>query len=321
MAALSVIICTHKPRADYLRRVLAALRAQTLPQDQWELLLIDNASPENLADQWDLSWHPLARHIREDELGLTPARLRGIAEATGEVLIFVDDDNVLSEDYLEQVFKIGQEYSFLGAWGGIIEAEFEVQPQDWMRPLLGNLSIRECSDPIWSNNPDDWRSQPCGAGLSVRRVVAKAYSQQLATEPNRRKLDRVGSELSSCGDYDLVQTSRDVGKGFGNFPQLLVTHLIPKGRVHPDYLIQLHQANTRWHIVLRYLRTKQLPPYPSTLKGTVRYGLTWISSGRRSAQIFHVSQRAVRLGIRTALKLDAVPRAGGRGDRFVDGAA
>jgi glycosyltransferase involved in cell wall biosynthesis len=77
---LSVIICTHNPRHDYLRPVLDGLGRQTLPLNQWELLLVDNASKENLAERFDLSWHPHAHQIREHELGLTPARLRGIGE-------------------------------------------------------------------------------------------------------------------------------------------------------------------------------------------------------------------------------------------------
>src|SRR3989337_147732 len=100
MFDLSVIICTHNPRPDYLRRALDALKAQTLPLEQWELLFIDNASRERLADLWDISWHPHARHVRESELGLTPARLRGIQESRGEVLVFIDDDNVLASDFL-----------------------------------------------------------------------------------------------------------------------------------------------------------------------------------------------------------------------------
>ena len=71
---------------------------QTLPKDHWELLVIDNAFDRVLASEWDLSWHPQARHIREDELGLTPARLRGIAEARGDVFVFVDDDNLLHQN-------------------------------------------------------------------------------------------------------------------------------------------------------------------------------------------------------------------------------
>ena len=98
MAFVSVIICTHNPRPDAFRRVLDSLAAQTLPKAQWELLLVDNASDDRLEPRWPLSWHSNARHVREDQLGLTAARLRGIRESRGDVLIYVDDDNVLAAD-------------------------------------------------------------------------------------------------------------------------------------------------------------------------------------------------------------------------------
>src|SRR5690348_1101571 len=99
---LSVITCAHNSRDDYLMRVTNALNNQTLDKASWEYLLIDNASAERLAEKIDLSWHPKARLVREEKLGLTPARLRGIREATGEMLVFVDDDNVLDPDYLKE---------------------------------------------------------------------------------------------------------------------------------------------------------------------------------------------------------------------------
>src|SRR5580692_10629321 len=115
MLPVSVIICSHNPREDYLRRVLDALKAQTLPAKDWELLLVDNASKEPLAGRFDLSWHPNARHVREEKTGLTHARLHGIAEAKGNLLVFVDDDNVLRADYLEASLKIAADYPKLGA--------------------------------------------------------------------------------------------------------------------------------------------------------------------------------------------------------------
>ena len=42
--SVSVVIPTHNPRMDYLPRVLDALRGQTLPHEQWELVVVDNAS-------------------------------------------------------------------------------------------------------------------------------------------------------------------------------------------------------------------------------------------------------------------------------------
>ena len=63
--SLSVIICTHNPRPEYFRRALESLHAQTMPFEQWELLIIDNASEELLRNTWDISWHPRGRHVLE----------------------------------------------------------------------------------------------------------------------------------------------------------------------------------------------------------------------------------------------------------------
>ena len=94
---LSVIICCHNPRSDYLERVLEALQAQTLSTNNWELLVVDNASENPVSASHNISWHPNARHVREENLGLTRARLRGIAESKADLLVFVDDDNVLAD--------------------------------------------------------------------------------------------------------------------------------------------------------------------------------------------------------------------------------
>jgi glycosyltransferase involved in cell wall biosynthesis len=109
----TVIICTHNPRADYLQRCLDALCAQTLPRHRWERLVVDNQSQEPLII--DLSWHFSARLVREDELGLTPARLRAIRESAGDILIFVDDDNVLDPNFVEMALGVAQQIPFVGS--------------------------------------------------------------------------------------------------------------------------------------------------------------------------------------------------------------
>src|SRR6266567_2020506 len=125
---ISVVVCAHNPRLDYLRRVLAALDEQTLSKQDWDLVVVDNASSQPLADAYDLSWHPRGHHVREDRLGLTPARLRGINETCGDLLVFVDDDNVLATDFLEEASAINEKYTYLGVFGaGRLEPEFEVE--------------------------------------------------------------------------------------------------------------------------------------------------------------------------------------------------
>src|ERR1019366_1617462 len=85
MPALSVIICTHNPRPDYFRQCLDALSRQTLVRNRWELIAVDNRSDEPLAGRNDLSWGPAARLVREETLGLTPARLHGIRESKSDL--------------------------------------------------------------------------------------------------------------------------------------------------------------------------------------------------------------------------------------------
>jgi glycosyltransferase involved in cell wall biosynthesis len=256
---ISVIICSHNPRPDYLQRVLDALKAQTLPKEQWELLLIDNASKEPLAGQWDLSWHPRARHIQEEELGLTPARLRGIKESQGDLLVFVDDDNIIAPDYLQQALKIAGDFPFLGAWCGRIDPEFEVEPPEWSRRFWSYLALRQIQESYWSNIKTDYSILPCGAGLCVRKNVAEIYAQKANGEIHSRSMDRKGQLLTSCGDTDLALTACNLHQGYGLFAEMKLLHLIPKERLTEDYLLRLEEGIAYSSSLLRFLRSLESP--------------------------------------------------------------
>lgn len=251
---LSVIICAHNPREDYIYRMLDALKAQTLQKGQWEMLLIDNASNKRLADIWDLAWHPHARHIREDELGLTPARLRGIKESNGEILVFVDDDNVLDNSYFQKALAIHSQFRQLGAYGaGQIKGEFESPPRTEIMPFLGMLALRDDKKPLWSNQ-QNWNSSiPFGAGLCVLRTVALEYAQVLVKDHTRRSLGRSGKGLLSCDDVDLALFACKLGFGTGVFPELSLIHLIPSRRLERQYFIALAEGNAVSFLILARL--------------------------------------------------------------------
>jgi glycosyltransferase involved in cell wall biosynthesis len=250
---LSVIICTHNPRRDYLERVLQALKSQTLSKKIWELLVIDNASNQLLSSDIDLSWHPQARHFREEQLGLTPARLRGIQEATAEILVFVDDDNVLDSDYLEVALRISKDWSTMGAWGGQTIPEFEERPPDWTKPYWGYLAIREFERDSWSNLLHQYQTIPCGAGLCVRRTVAEKYTHLVRNDPRRLNMGRKGELLLSCEDSDLAFTACDMGLGTGQFTSLKLTHLIPTSRLEEEYLMRLCEGLSYSYTILASL--------------------------------------------------------------------
>ncbi len=247
---LSVIVPTQTPPPDRLRRTLAGLRAQTLTTDQWETLLVDNASsPAVQLDAFSEVVPAKLRVVAEPQLGLTAARRRGFTEARAPLCVLVDDDNVLAPDYLAHVVRLFGEHPRVGALGGKSLPEFEAEPPDWAREFLPLLALRDLGDkPCISEGlrphgatrnkyPD--RAAPIGAGMAIRR---EAVAHWLADSSDSRLTDRRGGELSSGGDNDIVFTVLKHGWEAGYFPELLLTHLIPAGRLEADYLARLNRG-------------------------------------------------------------------------------
>jgi len=272
MIKISAILCTHNPRETYLRRVLAALRDQNLPADQWELLLIDNGSQSPLSGRYDLSWHPQARHVREDELGLTFARLRGIRESTSDILVFVDDDTVLAPDYLQQALRISAEWPFIGAWGGAIKPEFEVPLPAWVGDQVWRLTVVEVETEVWSNLREGFNTMAAGAGMCVRRNVGLAYLKRCQSSHPGAIFDRKGTSMAGYGDMDLNHSALDLGLGTGRSPRLQLTHLVPATRINLDYLVRHAEGDATSLMLFRASRgLPVIAPKPVTLIAALRW--------------------------------------------------
>lgn len=250
---ISVIVCTHNPRADHLGRALDALRRQSLSLAQWELVIVDNASAPALDGQGLAAWHPSARVVTEATRGLIPARLRGIGEATGDLLVFVDDDNVLAPDFLTLASGIAAKYPDVGAFGGQIHPEFEIPPSAWFAARLDRLAIREFSMAEQTQQLDP-AIAPCGAGLCVRSAVAERYRANTLNDSRRLALGRDGKRIFSGDDLDLAFTACDLGLAIGRFPELGLDHLIPPERLTLRYFACITRSHARSHFDLRALR-------------------------------------------------------------------
>ncbi len=257
---LSVVLCTHDPRQDHLQRTLDGLNGQTMPLDRWELIIVDNASQERLVDRVDLNWHPNGRHVREERLGLTPARLRGIEESTAGMLLFVDDDNVLPPTYLADLVTIAERHPTIGVIGaGRIEPEFEVAPDPALGPYLRMLALRVVSTDQWSNDSRD-HEVPWGAGMAVRRTVALKYREVILADPLKQRLDRAGNTLNSCGDDEFSWVACEMGYGKGLFTKLSVTHLIGRARLQREYLLRLAEGHAFSRAFLMHLHGMKVHP-------------------------------------------------------------
>jgi glycosyltransferase involved in cell wall biosynthesis len=244
---------------------LEALRRQDLSTDLWQLLLVDNLSDVPLASNWDISWHPNSRHILEKELGLAAARRRGMREADGDLLVFVDDDNVLYPDYLSEALRISREWPILGVWGsGGTVPEYEIAPAEHLKQFIS----RQSQKPYWSNVPFCAEATPWGAGLCVRANVAAAYCRHYEQSP-LQITGRKGKRLSGGEDTEICIVSCNVGLGVGIFPELKLTHLIPKERVTEKYLLRLVEGSAASVLLLDYKWRGITPRSPLSVRGLV----------------------------------------------------
>lgn len=107
---LSVIICTYN-RVDFLKQVLESLRSQTLPQSEFEIILIDDGSSDGTkaAAESFQSCLPL-RYFYQRNSGLASAKNHGIFASQGNILLFLDDDDIAMPSLLEEHMKTHRAY-------------------------------------------------------------------------------------------------------------------------------------------------------------------------------------------------------------------
>lgn len=289
MIRLTVILATYNPNPLRLRRTLQGLRAQTLATDFWETLLIDNASQPAVEAG---VFHEAPANLivlREPRSGLSHARRRGFMAARGELIVLVDDDNVLTADYLEHVIALFAAHPQIGACGGRSLPEFEQAPAPWLQEFYGLLALRDLGPaPLISENNRAApypAYAPIGAGMALRRDCAQAWARQSS---GPAITDRRGAELTSGGDNDIVLTVLGGGSQVAYFPELILTHLIPSSRLDPRYLARLNRGIQKsWMHVLTKHRANPWPRiHPWTLP--LRKARTWLTHHGWSAPTGHI---------------------------------
>ena len=154
----TVAFCTYK-RADRLKKLVAALRAQRCPV-AFEILVVNNNSPDNtLAVLADLAAQPGAalRIVTETTQGIVPARNRAIEEAlTSDILVFIDDDELPEAGLLAAAYDaiINEGAQCVG---GRVEVDFSVHGRpSWLgEDLLGFLArVDHGETPFWITHDD-----------------------------------------------------------------------------------------------------------------------------------------------------------------------
>jgi glycosyltransferase involved in cell wall biosynthesis len=106
----SVIVPTYN-RLPILKKCLSALEGQTLAAKDFEVIVIDDGSSdgtEQLLTHYRLPFQ--FQYLRQKNSGTGAARRNGVAHASGEYLLLMNDDTICDRDLLNQHLQVQQAY-------------------------------------------------------------------------------------------------------------------------------------------------------------------------------------------------------------------
>lgn len=99
---VSVIIPVFND-SDRLKKCLHALEKQTYPTNLYEVIVVDNASVEDIKNV--VNNFGQSSIVYESQPGSYAARNKGISQAKGEILAFTDSDCIPASDWIEKGVK------------------------------------------------------------------------------------------------------------------------------------------------------------------------------------------------------------------------
>jgi glycosyltransferase involved in cell wall biosynthesis len=238
MDGVSVLICCHNGAARIGPTIEALAQCKTnFPA---EIVLVDNNSIDGMVACAQAAWERTGntsikfRIVSEPELGLAYARRKGVREAKYECIVFCDDDNWLSPNYLEVVVDILSNPA-VGAAGGQAEPVTEgpipvflYSHGSWL--ALGVQSL--CSGDVTRSRGYLW-----GAGLAARRsdllMIYQCPVFPILT-------DRTGASSSASGnDREICWALTMLGKTLVYDERLKLRHFVTRERLQIEYFQRL----------------------------------------------------------------------------------
>jgi glycosyltransferase involved in cell wall biosynthesis len=237
---ISVIIAT-RDRATMLRETLDALGAQEPPGCPVEVIVADNASMDDtrgvVADAARRLPFRLV-YLREGRSGKSHALNAALAQSTGDILVFTDDDVLPGPGWLSAISRAFAETGADYIVGRILPL-WEAPPPPWMSPALyGVLAVPDGGGARVGIEPiGDPAIMPLGANMAVRRRVIEAIG---GWNPDLGKLQ---GTLRTGEDHEFAR--RMVTAGFlGAYePVAVVQHRVSASRLRLSYFMRWFYDN------------------------------------------------------------------------------
>ena len=226
---VSVVIPTYN-RDKLLAETLTSLVNQTFDRDDYEILVVDNASTDGTKDvvaKFSDETDGLVKYLYEPRPGAHFARNGAVKHAMGELLYFTDDDVMAERDMLENLVKVMEMDSNIASATGPVRAKWLSPPPHWILRLCNNylLSLNELPDESLVSDSDP-------GIFSCHQIVQK----DVFIKAGGYNPDIVNGEWLGDNETGLNIKIQKLGYKFAYTAKALIYHQIPAARMTQKYL-------------------------------------------------------------------------------------
>jgi len=235
---LTVIIPTRN-RAALLYNTLESLTSQTYPADSFEVIVVDNGSTDSTAEVCSHFERriPQFKRIYDPRPGLHNGRHTGLEAASGNILVYGDDDIEATQTWLEGIAESFADPS-VALVGGKILPKFETPPPEWIDRLSGRVdsgwslgwySLLDFGDTV-HEIPHEY---VWGCNFSIRKNILVKIG---GFHPDSVPQDLI--KYRGDGESAVSFAVRDLGLKAIYNPKASVYHVVSSNRLTVDYIYQ-----------------------------------------------------------------------------------
>ena len=238
---ITVIVCTYN-RSGLLRTALESMAASEVPGGiAWEILVADNNSKDEtraVVEELIRSHPNRFRYVFERQQGKSNALNAAVTAATGDVLVFADDDVEVDSQWLYRLSApilsgkwTGSGGRVIAQWGNTVAPRW-LDPKGWL--IVGPLVHFEPNLPAGPLN-----ETPIGTNMAFRKPVFARYGG-FRTDLGPRP----GSEIRN-EDSEFARRLLQAGEPLYYEPSAIVYHPVPDNRLTKDYFLAWWRAKGR----------------------------------------------------------------------------
>jgi glycosyltransferase involved in cell wall biosynthesis len=275
---VTAAVCTYN-RYDTLAKAIASVRGQTLPEGDFEILVIDN-SPDHARSRVVSEGYlqiPNLHWVVEKTPGLSNARNVATRLAQAPVIAFMDDDAIAAPNWLEALLATFEAFGDAAhVVGGRVDPLWGTPRPAWLPDsLLGYVSVVNWGGTVRFAGEKEWVA---GTNIAFRVEALKAVGG-FPVDLGRK---RGGQALLSNDESEVIEKMARKGARLIYAPEAVVEHLVPAERLTQswfrrravwqgvsDYLMDSERAFEKapgaWRGVTRFFA--QLPPKYRTPRG------------------------------------------------------